>query len=151
MASVLERAKAAESAELAAVFANANEMIAVAGSDELPALVDKVAEIFDEFDRAAGLAAGYGKSVMFPADEIYSGDVEKAAADAEDCVEVAGQVFSLSKLAELPEEVYQSTLGPDFTGAVFEGGRADREKLADNLHSLPIPDQNALVEKLTRL
>ena len=151
MSAVLERAKLAGDADTAAVFANANEVVAAVDSSELPAVIDKLAEVFDVFDRAAGLCRGYGKSIMFPADEIYSGDVEKAAADIDDCVEIGGFTFSLAKLAELPASAYETALGPEFVKAVFEGGSANTEKLADNLHSLPVPDQNALVERLTRL
>jgi hypothetical protein len=53
----------------------------------------------------------------------------KAAEEVEDCVALGGLVFSLSKLAELPEAAYESALGPEFVKAVFSGGKAQREIL----------------------
>lgn len=145
MAELLARAQMAKDAEVSQAVASVNEMIMVAGMDELSTVLDKVAEVVDALDRAEGLDTQYGKRIMAPADFIYDLDVKEAEALVEDCVELDKYVFSLQKLAELPMTVFSDVLGEDFVSRVKTAeGKMDVSKLGDELYSLPQPDKAAL-------
>ena len=152
MAELLERAQLCKDAETAAALANINEFVATAPMDELAQELDKIAEIMEMADAADGRDRGYGKRLLSPADVIYDVDPKLAEAVLADSVELARNVFSLSKLAELPLTVYEDALGPDFAGRVKSaGGGVDAARLGDELFSLPRPDKDALERHLEQV
>lgn len=149
MAELLERSRSTKDAELSQAVANVNEMIAVAGMDEIGEVLDKVAEVVDALDKAEGLNLGYGKRRLAPADFIYDMDPKEAEKLIEDSVELKNHVFSIQKLAELPPTLFSDVLGEDFVSRVKSAdGKIDRSKLADELYSLPAPDKAALESHL---
>ena len=157
MEEVLERAHLTKDAESAILLANVNEMLAGLSDSELASNLDKIAEVIDTFDSAAGLTHLYGTRILMPADFLYDISLKAASAAVEDAVELNRHVFSLQKLAELPFTVYGNVLGQDFVNAITKKSadgkdiKIDTEKLADELHSLPRPDKAALEEHLSEL
>lgn len=151
MSEILERAQLTKDAEASIALANINELIVGLSDTEVGENLDKIAEVVDAFDRAAGLTKHYGIRITTPADILYDISVKLAEAMVEDSVELANHVFSLNKLAELSPDVFGSVLGDDFAKAITKSGSIDRELLSDNLHSLPHPDKSALEEHLVAL
>jgi predicted KAP-like P-loop ATPase len=88
-----------------------------------------------------------------PSDFMFDVTLKSAEEALEDAVELDKHIFSLSKLAELSPSVYEAILGEDFVKAIVKSGSTtiDKEKLADNLFSLPKPDKSALEEHLAAL
>ena len=68
----------------------------------------------------------------------------------EDSVEIDGDVLSVEALCGVPKDVYAEALGDDFVKRVTTDGKIDKAKLADELRSLPKPDQKALADSLKR-
>lgn len=149
MAELLERAYLYKDAEVAQAMANLNEAV-IADEGELTGeALDKLAELVNEFDRLEGMETSYGKKLLSPSEFIYDIDPKVAEDLLSDSVELDKHVFSLSKLAELPEGVFASVLGDDFVTRVkTASGSIDKSKLSDELYSLPKPDKAALEEHL---
>jgi len=152
MSELLERAHLTKDAEDAILLANINEMLAGLGDDEISQNLDKIAEVIDAFDRGAGLVKHYGDRILMPADILFDVTLKTAEAALDDAVELDKYVFSLDKLAELSPTVYADVLGPEFGEAITKSGDdIDKEKLSDELFSLPRPDKAALEEHLAIL
>ena len=151
MAELLERAHLCKDAETSTVIANLNELIKTASAQDMEANLDKVAEVIDTMDRAEGLDRGYGKRLLSPADFLYDIDIKEAEAVLSDSVELGRDIFSVTKLAELPESVFSDVLGEDFLARVKTAEKIDKVKLADELYSLPTPDKRALEDHLRLL
>jgi len=151
MAELLERAHLCKDAESSAALANLNELVATAPMDELSGELDKIAEVIDTVDRLSGLDRDYGRRLLSPADFLYDIDPKVAEAALEDSVELARNVFSVTKLAELPDSVFSDVLGEDFLARVKTAEKIDKIKLADELYSLPAPDKRALEDHLQLL
>ena len=155
MDEIYERAHLTKDAEAAIALANVNELVSALSAKEVGENLDKIAEVIDEFDRSADLTRFYGDKIMMPADFLFDIDLKTASVAVEAAVELNQFVFSLDKLAELPVDVYGDILGEEFVKAIVKIGEGaaevDREKLADNLFSLPQPDKTALEEHLAGL
>lgn len=151
MAELLARAHMCKDAETSAVVANINEMIATCSAEELAESLDKVADILDTMDRSEGFDRAYGRKLLSPADFLYDIDPKVAEAALTDSVELVRNIFSLQKLAELPESVFGDVLGDDFVGRIKGAQGIDSVKLADELNSLPRPDKAALEQHLELL
>ncbi len=152
MAELLRRADLTKDADVSAVVANLNELVACADQHEMPEMLDKIAEIVDMLDASEGWDRQYGKTMLAPADILYEMDEKTTEAALSDRVELGKFVFSASKLAELDSDVYSDVLGPDFCARVRDAnGRLDRTKLADELFSLPRPDKVALEDHIVTL
>lgn len=152
MAELLRRADLTKDAEVGIVVANLNELIACADEQEIPEMLDKIAEIVDMLDSAEGWDRQYGRRMLSPADILYEVDCKEAEEALADRVELARCTFSAVKLAKLEKTVYSDVLGDDFCARVCgEDGNIDTTKLADELHSLPRPDKIALEDHLASL
>jgi len=151
-AEILDRAYRCKDAAVAEMLANIVENLAGAPMDEIQCGLDKLAELVDTVDQLEGLDNQYNKKVMAPADFLYSMDTKVAEALADDAVELDRHTFSISKLAELPCSVYADALGDEFADRVKTAeGKVCRNKLADELFSLPRPDRVALEDHLETL
>ena len=152
MEEIYERSHLAKDAESAILLANVNELIAGMGDTEIGENLDKIAEVLEAFDSAAGLTMQYNKKILMPADFLFDVSLDKAAEAVEDTVVLNRYCFSLNKLAELEPSVFEHVLGEDFAKSICKtaDGKTiiDAEKLADNLHSLPKPDKAALERHL---
>ena len=153
MEEILERAYLTKDAECAILLANINEMVASMPEEDVGANLDKIAEVIEAYDRTSDLTQYYGTRILMPADFLFDINLKTAEEALADSVELDRHVFSLTKLAELPLTVYQEILGEEFGKAIVKtGGTAiDKEKLADNLFSLPKPDKAALEEHLAEI
>lgn len=155
MEEIYERAHLTKDAEQAIALANINELVVGMPDSEIAENLDKLAEVIDAFDNAAGLTCHYGKKILMPSDFLFDVSIKEASTAVEDAVELKRHVFSISKLAELPLSVYGDVLGDEFAKSVVKSGSedptVDPEKLADNLYSLPVPDKAALEEHLIAL
>jgi hypothetical protein len=153
MEEIYERAHLTKDAEAAIALANINELVASIPDSEIGANLDKIAEVIDAFDRSADLTKHYGTRILMPADFLFDVNLKTAEAAVEDAIELDRHTFSLAKLAELPPQVYGDVLGEEFVHAIVKSSEetVDRQKLADNLFSLPVPDKAALEEHLAEL
>lgn len=153
MEEILERAYLTKDAESAILLANINEMVANMPQEEVAQSLDKIAEVIEAFDQTSGLDKYYNTKILMPADFLFDINLKTAEEALVDSVELDRHVFSLTKLAELPTELYQNILGDEFVKAVVKTGTSqiDKEKLADNLYSLPKPDKTALEEHLAEI
>lgn len=104
----------------------------------------KFAEILERWDATQGFDRRYGTRFESPAQIFFGMSTKQASAIVDDTVVLNGNAFSVTKLAELPLEVFTCTLGEDFGERVKSAEGIDRSKLADELHSLPTPDKKAL-------
>jgi len=143
-AELLHRGETTKDPQVAVAIGNIVEKVATIGADELIKELDKVAEIVENADRLSGVAKKYGKGVLAPDEFMFDMDPKEAEALIDDAVPLGKTVFSLKKLAELPEDVFSAVLGDDFSERVKTAGKIDPEKLGDELNSLPLPDKNAL-------
>jgi len=153
MEEILERAYLTKDAECAVLLANINEMIASLPEEDVAQNLDKIAEVIEAYDRTSDLTRYYGTKILMPADFLFDVNIKTAEEALVDSVELDHHVFSLTKLAELPAQMYQEILGEEFAKAIIKAGttQIDKEKLADNLFSLPKPDKAALEEHLAEI
>jgi len=153
MEEILERAYLTKDAECAVLLANINEMIAALPEEDIAQSLDKIAEVIEAYDRTSDLTRYYGTKILMPADFLFDVNMKTAEELVADAVELDRHVFSLTKLAELPAQMYQEILGEEFAKAIVKSGttQVDKEKLADNLYSLPKPDKVALEEHLAEI
>jgi hypothetical protein len=93
----------------------------------------------------------YGKDLMAPEDFLFDMDVKQAEAIVNDVVEINGDALSLSKLAELPDELFDGVLGEGFAESVKEAGAIDPKKLGEALASRTPEDLTELGHALRRL
>jgi len=149
MAELLERAKLVRDPEASLKIAEINSLVAVCDMPELVANLEKIATVLDIVDVATGMDRQYGKKLLAPAEFLYDIDMKQADAMADDAVYLGNDVFSLTKLAELDADDYAAALGDDFVTRIKSAsGTVSREKLGDELNSLPTPDKNALKSHL---
>ena len=149
MAELLDRAYRCKNAEVASAIAGVVDNLGCASMDEIQVDLDKIAELVDAVDRQEGLDRQYNKKVLAPADFLFPMESKVAESLADDSVELDRHIFSLSKLAGLPESIFADALGDEFVQRVKKAsGEIDRSKLADELFSLPKPDKVALEEHL---
>ena len=145
---IIDRANRAPTEKMAEAMTNLNKGLMAATMSDLIPVLEKAAEAIAEFDQAVGLDLQYGRTVLAPADFLFDVSQKQAQDYAEDAVQLGKEIFSAVKLAELPEELYSETLGDDFLGRVKSAEGIDSSKLADELNSLPKPDQAALLDAI---
>ena len=117
--------------------------------NELMEHIDGLIGAIEDMDKQNGIDKKYGHDVLPPSNFCCDISVEEADDQIEDSVELDGDVLSIDELAKLPSSVYEDALGADFAKRVSgDDGKIDRSKLADELRSLPKPDQKALVRSL---
>jgi hypothetical protein len=144
-----DRVYRAPNAEAGAPLLKAAELISEMGIEALGKNFEKFAELVESFDEAFGINKEYGKKYLAPSDFIFDVSIKEAEDFLSDKVSLGKYTFSLEKLAELPLEVYTAALGEDFSDRIKTAeATVDKEKLGDELYSLPIPDKNALVDAI---
>ena len=145
---IVDRAGRAPNEKLASAMMELNKGLLAATMSDLVPVLEKTAEAIAQFDEITGLDQQYGRTVLAPADFMFDVSTKEAEAYVEDAVQLGKYIFSLEKLAELPENVYADALGDEFVERVKTAGAIDRAKLSDELNSLPTPDKNALLESI---
>lgn len=152
MDELLYRSRMAKDAECSMVVANLNNLIAAATPEEFNGMADKIAEVISALDEVEGFRKEYGKTLLAPADIVYDMSIKQAEELVNDSVQLGKYTFSTTKLAELDVSIYGDVLGDDFVERIKSAsGGVDRQKLADELYSLPIPDKRALEDHLRTL
>ena len=130
MQEIDERARLAKHAECGALLANVNKLLAVCVPSELPATMDKVATLINEFDIAEDLTQHYGKRITRPADFLYGLPVKLAEDLSERAVKVGSAMFDAVKLAEaVPAREFYMALGPGFVNTILESGTFNEDDL----------------------
>ena len=145
---LVDRAGRAPNEKLAEAMLELNRGLLAAKMSELIPVLEKTAETVAEFDKITGLDQKYGTTVLSPADFLFDISTKQAEDYVEDTVQLGKYIFSVEKLAELPENVYADALGDAFVERVKTAGALDKDKLSDELNSLPLPDKNALLESI---
>lgn len=144
-AAIVDRARMCKSASLAADMMKVGQALLALPGEIFRRHAVKFAETLEGLDMANGFHLMYGTRFASPAQIFFGTTVKEAQAELGDIVVLGGQAFSIEKLAELPEEVFTGALGEDFGRRVkAESGGIDREKLAGELNSMPMPDKRAL-------
>ena len=150
-AQLLDRVKAAGNSghlKEAQVLAKGMKALFDQGPANYAKSMEKFAEIVESFDELLGFDRQYGKRFLSPAALFHGRSIKEAQAIKEDTVVLKDHAFSITKLAELPIEVFTDALGDDFGDRIKTAERIDRDKLADELHSMPLPDKNALYRSI---
>ena len=151
------RADLTKDPEMAAKLAEVTKGILAATPKDIMDSLQKLAEVIERYDSAAGLLEKRAsKHLPMPSDIIYSLDEMQAKEAIDDSVELDKYVFSITKLAELPLATYTDILGDDFADAISvkkaDGTQSiNTQKLEENLFSLPKPDKVALEEHILRI
>jgi len=151
MDEVLRRSRLTKDAEASLALANVNNMLAEFSVNELGPCLDKLAEVLDDFDNAAGLTQYYGTKLRMPADFLFEVSLKEAESVVDDSIELGKYVFSAEKLASLSPSVFSDVLGSDFVRDLSTDDTLDQQKIADVLPTLPRPDKTALEDHLIAL
>lgn len=145
---MLDRVRRFDDPVKQAAVAKLTEGVLEASTEEISENIEKIAHTIEDFDRELGLDLKYNREVLPPSHFCFDISVKEAEDQINDSVEIDGHVFSVSKLAELPEEVYTNALGDDFGSRIKTAEKIDRSKLKDEIYSLPLPDKKALVRSI---
>ena len=145
---ILDRAHLSKDAELSLALANIGQMIC-----ELPSIAEstealqKLAEVISEYDRATGLDKRVARGKLLAAEDIVFGtSINKAASALSDAIKLDKYVFSITKLAELDNNIFANILGDEFVEKIKTENKVDPVKLAGALDKLNIEDKVALEE-----
>lgn len=110
---LLDRVKAAshKSPRLAGALAKA-----AAGyvSNKTPFERDRLAGMLDRFDDEMGFSDQYGTRFMSPMEVFHGRNIKEAQDLLDDSVQLGDNLFSITKLAGLPLDLFTSALGDDF-------------------------------------
>lgn len=149
-AQLVDRARACEekSAEAAKSLSRAAGQLMSLPPAHFVDQAAKFAELLERVDEAFGFDDMYRVRFEPPAQVFFGMSVKKAHDIAEDTVVLGGRAFSVTKLAELPIEVFTCTLGDGFGDRVKSAEGIDVGKLSDELHSMPTPDKRALYRSI---
>lgn len=145
------RAELCHDPDTGLALAKMAEHIAENGAEALNGSTEKIAELVEDTDVIENWRGRYGKDMSAPEDFLFDMDVKQAEAIVNDVVEVGGDALSLSKLAQLPDEVFDDVLGEGFAESVKEAGAIDPRKLGEALAAKSVEDLNELGHALRRL
>ena len=145
------RAELCHDPDTGLALAKMAEHVAEKGIEALDGTTDKIAELVEDVDVIENWRGRYGKDMSAPEDFLFDMDVKQAEAIVNDVIEVGGDALSLSKLAELPDEVFDDVLGEGFAESVKEAGAIDPRKLGEALAAKSVEDLNELSGALRRL
>ena len=145
------RAELCDDADTGLALAKMAEHVAEHGVDALNGSTAKLAELVEDVDIIENWRGRYGKDMSAPEDFLFDMDVKQAEAIVNDVIEIGGDALSLSKLAELPDEVFDDVLGEGFAESVKEAGAIDPKKLGEALATKSVEDLNELSHALRRL
>lgn len=145
------RAELCSDVDAGDALAKMAEHIAEHGSEALAGATEKIAELVEDTDVIEGWRSRYGKDMTAPEDFLFDMDLKQAEAIVNDVIELGGDAISLSKLAELPDEVFDGVLGDGFADSVKAGSCIDPVKLGEALAARPVEDRNELSHALKQL
>lgn len=145
------RAELCHDPDTGLALAKMAEHVAENGAEALAGATDKIAELVEDVDVIENWRGRYGKDMSAPEDFLFDMDVKQAEAIVNDVIEIGGDALSLSKLAELPDEVFDDVLGEGFADSVKEAGAIDPRKLGEALAAKSAEDLNELSHALKRL
>ena len=145
------RAELCKDVDTGLALAKMAEFLAENGQEALTGATEKIAELVEDVDVIENFRARYGKDMTAPEDFLFSMDIKQAEAVLNDIIELGGDALSLSKLAELPDEVFDNVLGDGFADSVKEGSCIDPVKLGEALAARTVEDRNELSHALKRL
>lgn len=97
-----------------------------------PALL-KLASTVAELDKQAGLDRHYDRKLPDALQTVFN--TEKLASA---CVDIAGAMIPISKLASMPSSFWSDLGGAELSNEVAPGGVVDAQKLATVLETLPL-------------
>ncbi len=145
------RAELCSDPDTGLALAKMAEHVAEHGVEALDGTTDKIAELVEDTDVIENWRGRYGKDMSAPEDFLFDMDVKQAEAIVNDVIDIGGDALSLSKLAELPDEVFDDVLGEGFAESVKEAGAIDPKKLGEALAAKSAEDRNELSHALRRL
>ena len=120
---ILDRVKAASHTEpeLAGALSNAASALMKLPPKAYRDNLAKVAELLDSVDAAMGFDNRYGVRFRSPMEIFHARNVKEAQAILDDSIQLGDHLFSITKLAGLPMDLFTSALGDDF-GDMIRGG-----------------------------
>ena len=148
---LLIRAELCSDVDTGLALAKMAEHIAEGGEETLAGATEKIAELVEDTDIIENWRGRYGKDLTAPEDFLFDMDIKQAEALVNDVIDIGGDALSLSKLAELPDEVFDNVLGEGFADSVKEAGAIDPQKLGEALATKSAEDLNELSHALRRL
>ena len=149
MDNLLDRAYMTKDAECAAVIGNLVRAVAYCPPEEMTDNLDKMAQVVENLDKLNGLDTQYGKTLLAPADFIYSLMPKEAAEFVKDALTLNQHTFSIRKLAEADPGIFRTALGDELFKAITDDkGALDATKMADVLPTLPTPDKTVLEDHI---
>lgn len=124
---LMDRVKMAshDNPEAAGALAKAASALMLMPMAGYQANMQKFASLLDSFDEALGFADQYGRRFRSPMEILHGRNIKEAQAFLDDSVQLGGDMFSITKLAGLPFDLFTSALGDDF-GDSIRGGKAMR-------------------------
>jgi hypothetical protein len=147
MSEMLERARITKDPEVAYKYAQLNETIATASTEELLANLEKLAEVIDLLDEVNGLKAAYNVKILSPNESIYAMTMKEASDIVNDSVVLGKYTMKISSLAKLDPDTF-NVLGDNFANELSTDGKLDTQKMAMILPTLPAPDKKLLEEEI---
>lgn len=148
---LLIRAELCSDVDTGLALAKMAEHISRGGTETLDGTTDKLAELVEDTDIIENWRGRYGKDLLAPEEFLFDMEIKQAERLLDDAIAIGGDVLSLSKLAELPEDVYNGVLGDGFTDTVKEAGAIDPKKLGEALAARTQEDLNELAYVLRNL
>ena len=147
MDEILHRASLTKDAEVAAVFANINNVVANANAEDLADQLIKLAGVMETFDHLEGINNGYGRTHQLPTDVIYSMSTKEAEELFKNAVTIGNNIFKSDELAKLGSATFDNVLGDGWSKqASDDKGRLIPSKLKDALTKLTSDDSTLLEE-----
>jgi len=147
MSELLERARITKDPEIAYKYAQINETIATASTEDLLANLEKLAEVIDMLDEANGLKSQYNVKLLSPNESIYTMTLKEASAVVDDAIVLDKYTMKISSMAKLDPDTF-NVLGDDFANELSTDGKLDVQKMATILPTLPAPDKKLLEEEI---
>jgi len=113
---LVDRVKMAshDSPELASALAGAAQAMLEMPMDRYQGSLAKFAALLDRFDEETGFADRYGVRFRSPMEIFHGRNIKEASDFLDDSVQLGGDLFSITKLAGLPMDLFTSALGDDF-------------------------------------
>lgn len=113
---ILDRVKAASdrNPKLGSALAKAASALFAMPMKGYPERMKKFAELLDQVDEELGFDDQYGVRFRSPMEIFHGRNIKEANAFLDDSVQLGDNLFSITKLAGLPMNLFTSALGDDF-------------------------------------